>query len=47
VEVQAVQPHAHYRAREVSGVATLPDGSIAGLIGLSPRDCYLSSGHLV
>jgi len=27
VEVQAVQPHAHYRAREVKGVATLPDGT--------------------
>ena len=27
VEVLAVQPHAHYLAREVSGVATLPDGT--------------------
>jgi hypothetical protein len=27
VEVQAVQPHAHYRAREVKGIATLPDGT--------------------
>ena len=26
VEVQAVQPHAHYRAREIRGEATLPDG---------------------
>ena len=28
VEVQAVQPHAHYRAREVTGIATLPDGTV-------------------
>ena len=27
VEVEAVQPHAHYRARDVRGEATLPDGS--------------------
>ena len=27
VELLAVQPHAHYRAREIRGVATLPDGS--------------------
>jgi tetratricopeptide (TPR) repeat protein/mono/diheme cytochrome c family protein len=27
VDVHAVQPHAHYRAREVSGTATLPDGT--------------------
>ena len=27
VEVQAVQPHAHYRAREIRGTATLPDGT--------------------
>ena len=26
VEVLAVQPHAHYRAREITGTATLPDG---------------------
>src|SRR5262245_25773733 len=32
VEVQAVQPHAHYRARDVRGVATLPDGSTRWLI---------------
>ena len=28
--VQAVQPHAHYRARDVRGEATLPDGIDAG-----------------
>ena len=27
VEVQAVQPHAHYRLRDARGEATLPDGS--------------------
>ena len=27
VELLAVQPHAHYRAREIRGVATFPDGS--------------------
>ena len=26
VELLAVQPHAHYRAREIRGVATMPDG---------------------
>ena len=26
VDVLAVQPHAHYRAREITGTATLPDG---------------------
>jgi tetratricopeptide (TPR) repeat protein len=34
VEVQAVQPHAHYRAREVRGVATLPDGTTKWLIDI-------------
>src|SRR5262245_4174500 len=34
VDVQAVQPHAHYRAREVRGVATLPDGSTRWLISI-------------
>lgn len=27
VQLLAVQPHAHYRAREIRGVATLPDGT--------------------
>jgi mono/diheme cytochrome c family protein len=27
VQLLAVQPHAHYRAKEIRGVATLPDGS--------------------
>jgi Flp pilus assembly protein TadD len=27
VQLLAVQPHAHYRAREIRGMATLPDGS--------------------
>ena len=38
VEVQAVQPHAHYRAREVTGVATLPDGTTKWLIYIKDWD---------
>ena len=29
VQLLAIQPHAHYRAKEIRGVATLPDGTIA------------------
>jgi tetratricopeptide (TPR) repeat protein len=35
VDVHAVQPHAHYRARKVEGFATLPDGKMKGLIRIS------------
>ena len=38
VEVQAVQPHAHYRAREVRGIATLPDGTTRWLIYITDWD---------
>jgi hypothetical protein len=38
VELQAVQPHAHYRARDVRGVATLPDGSTRALIDIADWD---------
>ncbi|MBI3402489.1 MAG: tetratricopeptide repeat protein [Acidobacteria bacterium] len=38
VEVQAVQPHAHYRAREVRGMATLPDGATKWLIYIKDWD---------
>jgi tetratricopeptide (TPR) repeat protein len=38
VEVQAVQPHAHYRAREIRGVATLPDGTTRWLIYIKDWD---------
>ena len=38
VEVQAVQPHAHYRAREVKGTATLPDGRSTPLIYIKDWD---------
>lgn len=38
VEVQAVQPHAHYRAREVTGTATLPDGRSTPLISIKDWD---------
>ncbi len=38
VSVQAVQPHAHYRAREVTGTATLPDGQTRTLIHIADWD---------
>jgi Tfp pilus assembly protein PilF/mono/diheme cytochrome c family protein len=38
VEVLAVQPHAHYRAREVRGTATLPDGTTTPLITIPDWD---------
>lgn len=38
VELQAVQPHAHYRLRIAEGVATLPDGSSKMLIEIEDWD---------
>jgi tetratricopeptide (TPR) repeat protein/mono/diheme cytochrome c family protein len=38
VEVQALQPHAHYRAREVTGTAMLPDGTTKWLISIKDWD---------
>lgn len=38
VEMQAVQPHAHYRARTLSGTATLPDGRTRSLIEIRDWD---------
>jgi mono/diheme cytochrome c family protein len=38
VELQAVQPHAHYRARDVRGTATLPDGTVRTLIHIKEWD---------
>jgi Flp pilus assembly protein TadD len=38
VEVQAVQPHAHQRARQISGVASLPDGTTKTLIEIDDWD---------
>jgi Flp pilus assembly protein TadD len=38
VEVDAVQPHAHYRARDVRGDATLPDGTVTPLIHIKDWD---------
>jgi len=38
VDVAAVQPHAHYRAREVHGAATLPDGSTKPLVDVKDWD---------
>src|SRR5258706_8493348 len=38
VEVAAVQPHAHYRAREVRGNATLPDGTTKPLVYIKDWD---------
>jgi Flp pilus assembly protein TadD len=38
VEVEAVQPHAHYRARDVRGDARLPDGTTKELIHIADWD---------
>jgi hypothetical protein len=38
VDLHAVQPHAHYRARDVRGTATLPDGSTRSLIHIGEWD---------
>ena len=38
VEVEAVQPHAHYRLRDALGEATLPDGSTKPLIAIKDWD---------
>jgi Flp pilus assembly protein TadD len=38
VEVRALQPHAHYRARDVRGEATLPDGTKKELIHIGDWD---------
>jgi len=38
VEVEALQPHAHYRARDVRGDATLPDGRSRELIHIRDWD---------
>jgi Flp pilus assembly protein TadD len=38
VEVQALQPHAHYRAREVYGEATLPNGTSKHLLSIKEWD---------
>ena len=38
VEVQAVQPHARHRAREVMGMARLPDGTTKPLIDIKDWD---------
>jgi Flp pilus assembly protein TadD len=37
-DVVAVQPHAHYRARDVRGVAALPDGTVKHLIDIADWD---------
>ena len=37
-DVLAVQPHAHYLAREISGTATLPDGTMRTLISIADWD---------
>jgi tetratricopeptide (TPR) repeat protein len=38
VELEALQPHAHYRARDVRGEATLPDGTTRPLIHIADWD---------
>jgi tetratricopeptide (TPR) repeat protein len=38
VHVYSVQPHAHFRAREIKGLATLPDGTRKSLIYIKDWD---------
>src|SRR3989475_9088321 len=38
VDVLAVQPHAHYRARVIKGIATLPDGSTRWMMHITDWD---------
>jgi tetratricopeptide (TPR) repeat protein/mono/diheme cytochrome c family protein len=38
VDVHGVQPHAHYRAKDITGLATLPDGTTKGLIAIRDWD---------
>jgi Flp pilus assembly protein TadD len=38
VEVEAVQPHAHYRLRDARGTATMPDGTTKALIDIKDWD---------
>ncbi|HWI17831.1 MAG TPA: tetratricopeptide repeat protein [Vicinamibacterales bacterium] len=38
VQLLAIQPHAHYRAREIRGTATLPDGSTRLLMHIRDWD---------
>jgi tetratricopeptide repeat protein len=38
VEVEAVQPHAHYRAKDVTGMVTLPSGETKTLIHIGDWD---------
>jgi Flp pilus assembly protein TadD/mono/diheme cytochrome c family protein len=38
VEVEAAQPHAHYRAKEITGTVTYPDGATKTLIHISDWD---------
>jgi Flp pilus assembly protein TadD len=38
VEVQSVYPHAHYLAKDVKGLATLPDGTVKYLIWIKAWD---------
>lgn len=44
VDLHALQPHAHYRAREIVGDATLPDGRLVPLIHI--RDWNFRWQHL-
>lgn len=46
VEVRAVQPHAHYRATQVDGWASLPDGSRRPLIRISDWDMNWQDRYL-
>jgi Flp pilus assembly protein TadD len=37
-DILAIQPHAHYRAREITGTATFPDGSIKRVMHIRDWD---------
>jgi Flp pilus assembly protein TadD len=38
VQLLAIQPHAHYRAKEINGTATLPDGTTRSVMHISDWD---------
>ena len=38
IEVQAIQPHAHYRAKDVMATATFPDGTTKQMLHISDWD---------
>jgi tetratricopeptide (TPR) repeat protein/mono/diheme cytochrome c family protein len=45
VDVSAVQPHAHFRAKEIKGFAILPDGSKRWLLYIKDWDFYWQDAY--